>query len=107
MQISKAKPHTRAAFVMLLIYSGYNIFFILQINTFDNAKTIKFSLLLSLYCIKGYIQIPPRAIKVNSIPSMVVLNIIALITVDNKTRDILAAAECSEKMRKVVANAFF
>ena len=77
---------------MVLVYLCNEKFFVSNKYIIDFTKTVKFSLIFSLNDIKGKVHIPPRAIKVNPIPSVVILSVIALVAVKNVARDILTAA---------------
>ena len=85
----KAKPPEWVVFIMVLVYLCNEKFFVSNKCIIDFTKTVKFSLIFSLNDIKGKVHIPPRAIKVDPVPSMVILVAVTLITIDNKARNVL------------------
>ena len=70
------------------------------------VETVWFFVVLVGGSIVGYINIPPGAVIVNTVPSVVVCRTIIGCAVHNVTRDILATAEGGEEIGKIIANAF-
>ncbi len=69
-------------------------------------KAVKLFLLLNFNYIKGDVYIPPAAVKVDSIPSMMIVYIINFCSVNNVARDVMTSAEGSEQMSKIITNTF-
>ena len=91
---------------MLLIYLRYEKFFIRNKCTINFTKSVKALSINSLHGVKSYIYIPPRIIKINSIPGMVILNIFSFITVNYIAGDILTTTKRGKQMGKVITDAF-
>ncbi len=91
---------------MLLIYLRYEKFFIRNKCTINFTESVKALSINSLNGVKSYIYIPPRIIKINSIPGMVILNIFSFITVNYIAGDILTTTKRGTQMGKVIIDSF-
>ena len=91
---------------MLLIYLRYEKFFIRNKCTINFTESVKALSINSLNGVKSYIYIPPRIIKINSIPGMVILNIFSFITVNYIAGDILTTTKRGKQMGKVITDSF-
>lgn len=69
-------------------------------------KPVNPSFFLELYYIESYINIPPRTIKVNPVPSMVIICIIEFCSINNVAMDVLTTAEGGKQMSKIITDSF-
>ncbi len=60
-----------------------------------------------MICIIRQINIPPSAVKVNSVPRVLCGSVCFAVAVYDIARDALTSAVCGEKMGKVIAHTFF
>lgn len=83
----------------------YVILGILGIDAFQFSEAVKRLSVPGGTNIVGYIQVPPRAIEVDAVPSVPGCTVLIRCAVHHVTRDILTAAERRKQMRKIKADA--